>query len=134
MEDYWSGDPDSITRGTSSAETPRGVYSVEEVGIVLTTTDTRELVYPTEFLRDAGSQRYQYHATEALGEREVTLNAERIAYHAPSGNIIATFGIQGVLVGEPSGNWRKLPWARMCLAISLGLPSCGLYLENPGYG
>ncbi len=108
LEDYWSGDPDSITRGTSSAETPRGVYSVEEVGIVLTTTDTRELVYPTEFLRDAGSQRYQYHATEALGEREVTLNAERIAYHAPSGNVIATFGIQGVLVGEPSGNWREV--------------------------
>ena len=113
------------------------------------------MVYSTAFLRESANARNQELATRHLGYREIVYAPRSIAYHEPSGNVIATLGLEGVLVGDVSGSWHRVavesysptgfsnigrlklvfsePWLwATALALSVSFATAALILSRPG--
>ena len=95
-----------------SVDTPRGKYVIDELGIARMGADgRRELVYSTEYLRGDANEWLQERDTKWLdwwGFRFLAERPRAILYHADSGNVIATMGIQGTAVGTPDGRWHRV--------------------------
>lgn len=91
-----------------SVQTSRGVYSIDDTGVILTSGDFREVVYSTEFLQEAVNKRQQAFATRRFGFRTLTSGPEGITYDEASGNVVVTMGFLGVLVGDPAGSWHRV--------------------------
>ena len=92
-----------------SVITPRGIYSIEDGGVVLATGDSREVVYSTEFLSQSANRWQQTFATRRYGARVVTSGPRGgVVYHEASGNVVLPMGFLGVLVGDPNGNWHRV--------------------------
>ena len=91
-----------------TVHTPRGIYSIEDTGIVLTSGSFREVVYSTKFLQEAVNKRQQSFATRRFEFRTLTSEPKGITYDEASGNVVVTMGFLGVLVGDPTGNWHRV--------------------------
>ncbi len=99
-------DPDSVIWDIGSVETPRGIYSIEELEIVLVGDDgSSEVAYSTEYLAKWENLWTQAQQTAHLDARVLEIQPRAIVYDERSGNLIVALGIQGVLVGTPDGRW-----------------------------
>ena len=108
----------AVRWGAREVVTPRGVYVVEveqvggvgdllDVSIVRIRGDGKEIVYSPPHLQDSADRRFRgrQHASNDSSPRRAPTN---IVYHAPSGNIVAVLGLEGVVVGDYQDNWRPL--------------------------
>ena len=104
---YYERNHETIKRGGSTAVTPRGTYSLMPDGIWLTKDGIPELVYPTEFLSDQSSVWIQGIETIRIWYPPITITKAPydMVYDESSGNVIASMGLIGVLVGTPDGDW-----------------------------
>ncbi len=92
----------SVTWGSHTAETPRGMYTIEGRDITLTDVDGRaEVVYSTRYLSKTGNVWMQ----KQSGFSKITTHPWSIVYDEGSGNVVVAMGLQGVLVGTPDGQW-----------------------------
>ncbi len=91
-----------------SAETPRGIYTIEGTDIVRAFDGKREIAYSAVVF----SERTDYIVVEAATmhweERKIVIEPQAIHYDERSGNVIAATGLQGVVVGTPDGNWTRV--------------------------
>ena len=91
-----------------SAETPRGIYTIEGTDIVRAFDGKREIAYSAVVF----SERTDYIVVEAATmhweERKIVIEPQAIHYDERSGNVIAATGLQGVVVGTPEGNWTRV--------------------------
>ena len=121
-------------QGSPSAQTPAGTYTITDAGIVLLRDDGRRaLVYSAAYLREEANVWVQEHATSHLDVRKIATGPYSIAYHEPTGNVIAAMGIQGVLVGTPDGRWTPYavgPYAPTDFSFS---GKTGQLLSNIGF-
>ena len=88
--------------------TPRGTYSIEGTDVVLKSGDTEEVAYSTEFLQESLNRRQREFATRRFGDRVLTSGLHSIAHDETSGSVVVPLGLEGVLVGDRSGNWRRV--------------------------
>ena len=94
---------------SQSVDTPRGEYAITEWGIARLGADGRgEIVYSTAYLRGDANEWLQERDTRNMRRRVLANRPRAILYHADSGSVIATMGIQGVVVGTPDGRWRRV--------------------------
>ena len=99
----------TVTRGGESAVGPNGTYKIEGSDIVLISGDEQVSLYSTRYLRSPGNRWMQERSTEEHGGgRFLALSPGELVYDAKSGNLVATLGIQGVLVGTPEGKWERV--------------------------
>ena len=115
-----------------SVQTPRGIYSIEDTGVVLTSGGFRAVVYSTEFLQEAFNKRQQAFATRRFEFRILTSGPKGITYDEASGNVVVTMGFLGVLVGDPAGNWHRVsvdPFYAMDFSMA---GKAGLVFREPG--
>ena len=94
-----------------SADTPRGEYIIDGLGVARVEYGQRELVYSTEYLLGDANEWLQGKDTKNhdwWGSRFLATHPRAILYHPDSGNIIAAMGIQGVAVETPDGRWHRV--------------------------
>ena len=93
-----------------SADTPRGKYVIDGLGVARVEYGQRELVYSTEYLRGDANEWIQGKDPQKLGwnHRFLATHPRAIIYHPDSGNVIATMGIQGAAVETPDGRWHRV--------------------------
>ena len=93
-----------------SADTPRGKYVIDGLGVARVEYGQRELVYSTEYLRGDANEWIQGNAPPKTGwnHRFLATHPRAIIYHPDSGNVIATMGIQGAAVETPDGRWHRV--------------------------
>ena len=103
---------EAIAWGGQTAETPRGTYAVTRTGITLTGGGPSEAVYSTEFLGDPANRLQHEVATKRFSERMLRFFPRSIVYHQASGNVVATLGLQGVVVGDTDGVWHRIAVGR----------------------
>ena len=100
-----SGGPGSA----AEAVTPRGTYVLGDTAVVLVkSSDDVQEVYSTDYLQGAANEWVQRRQTEHLGGTRVTTTPHSIIYDEQSGNVVVSLGLQGVVVGTPSGAWRRV--------------------------
>ena len=121
-------------QGSQSVRTPAGTYTIDGPDILLSRPDGRRaLAYSAAYLQEEANVWVQEHATSQLDIRKVAQRPYSIAYHDPSGNVIAALGIQGVLVGTPDGRWTPFavgPYTPTDFSFS---GKTGQLLSNPGF-
>ena len=93
-----------------SADTPRGKYVIDGLGVARVEYGQRELVYSTEYLRGDANEWIQGKDPQKTGwnHRFLATHPRAIIYHPDSGNVIATMGIQGAAVETPDGRWHRV--------------------------
>jgi len=94
-----------------SADTPRGEYVIDELGVARVEYGQRELVYSTEYLLGDANEWLQGSDTKNhdwWGSRFLATHPSAILYHPDSGNVIVAMGIQGVAVETPDGRWHRV--------------------------
>ena len=109
---------DTTHWGDGAVETPRGRYVIEataiegahalvDISIVRIEGDREEVVYSPPHLQNAADARFRDRQHSV--HNELPWRAPRnLIYHAPSGNIVAVLGLEGVVVGDAEENWRPL--------------------------
>ena len=91
-----------------STETPRGIYTIEGTDIVRASDGKREIAYSAIVLSKRADHIVVEAATMHWEERKIAIEPQAIHYDERSGNVIATMGLQGVVVGTPEGNWTRV--------------------------
>ena len=103
--------------GTSQVDTPHGVYAIEGQQIIRTANGSREAVYSAQHLNDAANRRYRDVVArgpdddcflDCVDYDDPPVGLNTIVYHQPTGNVVVAAGLQGVVVGEPDGNWNGI--------------------------
>ena len=138
--------PDGIRWGEDVVETPHGTYIVEEtrpyLGVLGITriagAGQRALVYPPlHLLKDMGDIRFIDRQLREAWAREgvrapwdftrALLPPSNLVYHAPSDNIVAILGLEGVVIGNYSddshGRWRSLQTEFGDRAVDVSFPA-----------
>ena len=92
-----------------SADTPRGEYVIDGLGVARLGLDgRRELVYSTAYLSGDANEWLQERDTRNMARRVLAKRPRSILYHADSGSVIAAMGIQGAAVETPDGRWHRV--------------------------
>ena len=94
-----------------SADTPRGEYVIDGLGVARVEYGQRELVYSTEYLLGDANEWLQGSDTKNhdwWGSRFLATHPMAILYHPDSGSVIAAMGVQGVAVETPDGRWHRV--------------------------
>ena len=100
----------SLNQIRKEVETPRGTYLISGADIVLAIGDEyAEPVYSAKLLRISSNRWFQEREVQHLGHAVISSGPQAIAYDKKSGNIVLAMGIQGVVVGTPTGEWFPLP-------------------------
>lgn len=94
--------------GDKEVDTPRGTYYLRPDGIGLRTSDSHSLVYSTDYLRTTSNRTQQRLATRQFNPLNLSLEPQYIVYHEKTGHIIASMGLQGVLVQDSSETWHRI--------------------------
>ena len=102
----------SKLRRGSSVETPTGTYSIRGRNIVHRDGDGSEVVYSAAYLTEAGNLTLQEIRTRDIENRLMTTEPYSITYDPRSGNIVVAMGLQGVVVGTPDGEWKRVSVGR----------------------
>lgn len=136
--------------GESWVVTPRGEYRIEGPDVVRISVgnSATETVYSGEHLQGHSYKWIQAKQSTLQGEavfsvrqsffesdhefslQEVSLQPYSIVYDRSSGNLLASMGIQGVLIGKPDGSWTPMAvgpfapadfsrWARVRTLLSI---------------
>ena len=95
--------------GGGQVDTVRGTYYLRPDGIGLRTSESSVLIYSTDYLRSAPNMTQQRLATRQFNPLNLSLKPESIVYHDETGNVIASLGLQGVLVQDSSETWHRIP-------------------------
>ena len=96
---------DPIVWGSQMTETPRGIYTIDGPNIVRYFNSKQEIVYSAAYLQQEANVVVE---KQRLRQEEITTTPWNIAYDDVSGNVIAAMGVQGVVVGAPDGQWRRV--------------------------
>ena len=101
---------EDVEWGRKSVDTPKGNYMIDGSDILRASDNDSilETVYSTDHLRDHRNKWIQAKQTPRLGRKELSFEPSAIVYDEQSGNLIASMGIQGVLVGTPNGSWTPV--------------------------
>ena len=104
--------------GTAEVATPRGTYAIRKSSIVRLASNGEDIkVHDTGYLQEGSNMWAQgYRTREIRGEltscddeeRLLTTGPLNITYHPGTGNVIAAMGLEGVLVGSPNEEWRRV--------------------------
>ena len=109
-----------ISWGRRQVETPRGTYTLEGHAVVRvregeapvqvysapnprTEPERWMLRYATGQRRDDAARRYNQEPLDLPGTEPVS-----IVYHPATGNVIVSVGLEGVFVGDGTGNWQRV--------------------------
>lgn len=115
-----SGDEESGVRwGGRSVDTPRGTYSIEGSEVTLSAGEGGvESVYSVDFLNREPNLWAQAYTTRELREQlaglygnpanHIVTQPRNIIYDYRTGNVIVTMLLQGVVVGDEEGVWRRV--------------------------
>ena len=96
-------------RASCTADTPTGAYCIHGTDIVnIDRHGVSDVVYSAAYMEGKGNLRLQEIMTTDIEDRIATKGLTDIAYEPLSGNIIVAMGLQGVLVGTPDGEWRRV--------------------------
>ncbi len=103
------GQPEATGEFNLVVDTARGRYTLEGSDIVRTNlSNERVTVYSSTHLQQPGNMWFQWEDTAKLGDRAPALEPLSIAHDPTTGNVVATMGIQGVVVGTPDEQWRRV--------------------------
>ena len=113
-------DPErEIQWGSDSVETPRGTYLIQGSSIrLLSQTGESKEVFSTAYLKKSANVWAQKYATRKLRSDMAEMYEDpgefiatrpfNIVYDEKTGNLVVALGLQGVLVGDSSGFWRRV--------------------------
>lgn len=119
----WRGD------GQSEADTPRGRYQISRDGREITrTVDGRSKTVASwyDFL-DLADLAAAHKARISVGNE-----FHSIHYHAPSGNLIAAMGTEGVIIEQPNGQWSRVAVGRFAPTSFSAAQRAQVLLSLPG--
>ena len=107
---YWEGGIEHCVGSSEaqSAKTPRGAYTIEGANIVRALDGKRETSYSAIVFNERADRIVIEAATVHWGDRKTFIEPQAIHYDEQSGNVIATMGLQGVVVGTPDGKWARV--------------------------
>ena len=110
VEDWKWSHREQVVWGGTSVDTPRGTYYISDSQESRRSVNkSREAVYRTTYLVEPSNRRQQAFATRDMTAKQFSLGFPlSIAYDEISGNVVATMGFDGVVVGDPSGNWHRV--------------------------
>ena len=111
----WAQDQQSanIKWGILDMETPRGTFMIQGSDLLVRTIDEEPSVaYSAAYLQNEVNIWVQEHATTRLGLRKIGTRPYGITYDERSGNVIIAMGLQGIVVGSPDGQWRRIAVGR----------------------
>ena len=112
---------ESIEWGEETANTSYGIYRVYDSSIVFTPNHGRtETVYSSVFLKEPVNAWVQMQETRHLGHRQIATSlgppifsrTAAMTHDPHSGNVVVVMGLQGVLVGSPTGRWTPIAVGR----------------------
>lgn len=100
-------DETTITWGERSVRTPQGSYGVSGSDVVLVRpSGGSETVYSVPDLTEPINLWVQSQETRRFLHRRLSTGpGQTMAVDAYSGNVVVAMGIQGILVGTPTGQW-----------------------------
>ena len=115
VDEHWK---DVVRWGEAEVETPRGRYAISakeikgldallDFSIVRIEGDAKKVVYSPPHLQDAADRRFRDRQHTSYGSASWDA-PNNLVYHAPSDNIVAILGLEGVVVGDAEDNWRTL--------------------------
>lgn len=107
-----SFDRAEVVWGSREAQTPRGVYTIDNLEIIRTVDSKKETAYSPSYLQDKGDVRFQDH----LDNHSYTIcpfscpssRPLNMVYDSRSDNIVVATGSWGVIVGDSDGNWKQV--------------------------
>ena len=91
-----------------TVQTPTAWYSINGVDIVYSDHNGSKVVYSADYLSEAGNLTLQEIRTSDIEYRIATTAPYSITYDPDSGNIVVAMGLQGVVVGTPHGEWKRV--------------------------
>ena len=103
---------EAVSWGGQSVDTPRGSYTLDGTRVLRVSADRgpERVAFSTEHLLRSANVWVQRTSTQDLGAPRVLASRPLgIVYDRLSGNLIVALGIQGVVVGMPSGKWTAVP-------------------------
>ncbi len=100
-------EPRTFKWGEGQTAAPNRGYQINGADIVRVSDSNRviQTVYSGEHLQEHVYQWVQAKSSGLHGHNELSLLPSSIVYDQSSGNLIASTGIRGILVGTPDGSW-----------------------------